>query len=239
MQIQTAAIVVGSETPEGDGLTGAMRCVLKLPDDSLRAAILKRLPLPGVIAEAFCALLLRGWGLKVPEPFLVQEAGLVSFASADAAYPSLKQRFGIGALPDGDLKSQMIALACNIVVNLAQTPLALVADEAIDNRDRNLGNVLWDGTEAAWIDHERTLGLIPDDADQNKLATMACAVGAHEAMSTSALATWFALPRDRVVEAGAVINAPAHAAFVADRMASLGNRILNRFPAPNDLLSKS
>jgi hypothetical protein len=93
--IRTAQVLPGTEIPAGDGLTGALRCTLILPDGTQRAAILKRAPLGEVAAEAFAALLLRAWGLPVPEPFIVDEPEAPAFASADAGYPNLKQRLGL------------------------------------------------------------------------------------------------------------------------------------------------
>lgn len=46
MEIQIATIVKGSESPAGDGMFGALRCILTLPDRTKRSAIIKRGP-PG------------------------------------------------------------------------------------------------------------------------------------------------------------------------------------------------
>lgn len=168
--VLSANLVRGSETPAGDGLSGAVRCVIALPDGTHRAAVLKRLPLAGVEAEIFCALLLRGWGLAVPEPFIVHEGlGQVAFASADDGYPSLKQRIGAQGIAPGPAQEALLRIAYELVSKFKSTPLALTADEAIDNRDRNIGNVLWDGSRETWIDHELAVGLgshLPDGTCQ-------------------------------------------------------------------------
>ena len=147
MKLEVATLVAGSESPAGDGISGALRCVLKLPDKTRRAAVLKRVAMEEVLAEAFSALLLRAWQLPVPEPFLVDEAGTISFASSDVGYPNLKQSLGVTGLPAGPVRDAVVALAKSIATSLPTSPLAAACDEAIDNRDRNLGNILWDGRD--------------------------------------------------------------------------------------------
>lgn len=227
--------------------------MIRLPDGSHLSAVLKRIPLPSVLAEAFSALLLRAWGLNVPEPFLIQESDQVlSFASADAAYPSLKQRFRVDELPKGPVKDQLIKFVCTMVATLPQTPLALMADEAIDNRDRNLGNILWDGKEETWIDHELALGLAHHHPDANKLALMTSSANNVDAIKASAVTSWMAADRSKIdvvhdvvggtVGALAIANPgpllPDFGLFVSQRLATLGNRILSRFPNQNDLFSQ-
>lgn len=238
MKIETATVIRGSETPVGEGNNQAQRCILRLSNGTQRAAVLKRLPQQCVIAEAFSALLLRAWGLTVPDPFLVNgEQNEIYFASADTGYPNLKQRLHIGEQPDGLLKESLTNAAYHIVAGLAQTPLAIAADEAIDNRDRNLGNVLWDGADEAWIDHELVLGLAAHLPDQNKLTIMVDAQDNQNDIRQSSIAAWIAMNREFPNDAAVATNAPHLADMVAARLAVLGNRILGRFPAPNDLLS--
>ncbi len=238
MKLETARLVRGSETPAGDGLSGALRCVLSLPDGTKRAAILKRMERQRVMAEAFCSLLLRGWGLNVPDPYLVDEGETIAFASADATYPSLKQRLGITGLPEGPALNAVVQVAMGIVSQLEQTPLALMADEAIDNRDRNLGNILWDGQNVSWIDHELALGLAEHQNDINKLAAMVSATPQASSVKTSALAAWMAANREVPGSASQhCAGTDGFASLVATRLNGLGTRILARFPAPQDLLS--
>ena len=88
-------MIAGTETPSGDGLSGALRCTIVLPDGTRRAAILKRGPVSEIAAEAFAALVLRALGLPAPEPFFVNEKTGPSFASSDVGYPNLKQRLSL------------------------------------------------------------------------------------------------------------------------------------------------
>lgn len=253
INLKCATLVPGTESPVGDGYTGALRCVIQLQDGSQQSAVLKRIPFHGVLAEAFSALLLRAWGLTVPEPFLIRESERqLSFASADATYPSLKQRFGIDQLPDGPIKNALIDSVCTMVAALPQTPLAMMADEAIDNRDRNLGNILWDGKEETWIDHELALGLAQHHPDANKLALMVSSANNLDAIKASAIASWMAADKFKVTEVSNVVAAtagalelnpatppmPDFALLVSQRLASLGNRILSRFPSQQDLFSQ-
>lgn len=243
MKIEAAQVVQGTLSSAGDGITGAQRCVLALADGSRRAAIVKFDPIEMVTAECFCSLLLRSWGLDVPDSYVVEVDGKVGFASADAGYPSLKQRLGISAaLPEPALIAA-IDLACAIAAEFKSTPLALVADEAIDNRDRNLGNILWDGEQETWIDHAYALGNGTHMEDVNQLAVLAHTAGAHDRVSKSALAQALAIDRSilqEVQDATILATGACGAAeFVADRLPSLSMKLLARFPAPNDLLSST
>ncbi|EQD46718.1 hypothetical protein B1A_14499 [mine drainage metagenome] len=171
MAIQTVAIVPGTEIPIGEGINRPFRCIVRFPDQSIRAAVVKVLEAQSVAAEAFCACLLRGWGLSVPEPAIVGGPPL-AFASVDIGYPNLKQRIGWTEGMPPVLQQRLIAEGARIVAGLPDTPRALAADEAIDNRDRHLGNILWDGFNVSWIDHDRALGVVPA-ADANRLAQFA------------------------------------------------------------------
>lgn len=242
MQLKVAKILGGTETPAGDGITGAQRCVLVLDDGSKKAAVVKRGPIGQIAAEAFSALLLRQWGLTVPEPFLVEENGQLSFASADNGYPNLKQSLGLDGLPEGPARNAAIQVAMAIACGLPSTSLATACDEAIDNRDRNLGNILWDGTTEAWIDHAFALGEGSSLKDDNKLCVMAIASGEQERLQRAAIAQALLLDRDKpkVVESllsSTPIAQHNLASYVADRLTSLGNRLVARFPSSADLLS--
>lgn len=242
MKVEVATIVSGSETPVGDGTTGALRCVLVLLDRSRRSAVLKRGPIGQVAAEAFSALLLRGWGLSVPEPFLVNDAGTLAFASADTGYPNLKHHLGLDALPAGPVRDAAIRTACNLVCGFPSTPLAAACDEAIDNRDRNLGNILWDGKTESWIDHAFALGEGSHMLDRNKLCDMAHQAGHEDRISRGAVAQALLLDRSMPTAVEGVVSVSpigpsSFATAVSARITTLAARLLARFPSPADLLS--
>lgn len=242
MQIKIAKILGGTELPAGDGVTGAQRCVLLLEDGSKKAAVVKRGPIGQIAAEAFSALLLRQWGLTVPEPFLIDESGNLAFAGADNGYPNLKQSLGLEGLPDGPARNAALQVAMAIACGLPSASLATACDEAIDNRDRNLGNILWDGTAEAWIDHAFALGEGRTLKDQNKLCVMAIAIGDEERLQRACIAQALLLERDKpkAVEtalSGLPIAPQNLVAYVADRLSTIGNRLVARFPSSADLLS--
>lgn len=243
MHLSLAELVAGTETPAGDGVTGAMRCTIRLRGGAQRAAVLKRGPLDEIAAEAFAAVLLRAWSLPVPDPYLIVEGAGISFASADVGFPNFKQALGLQALPHGPARDAAVAAAAALVVTLPTAPLAAACDEAIDNRDRNLGNVLWDGQQEAWIDHALSLGRAGAHPDANKLCLMA--IGAPEPSRFVRAAVAQGLILDRAAPAAvdevlATSPAGAHgyARLVAGRLAALGNRLVARFPTPSDLLSE-
>lgn len=190
-------------------------------------------------------MLLRSWGLAVPDPYLIPDAGTLAFASGDDGYPSLKQRLQFSVTLPPLVQQALFHAASLLSAGFDQTPLALTCDEAIDNRDRNIGNILWDGKAVAWIDHELTLGLGQHMADTNKLANMATAAQKHEAIQQSAVASWMTLSRTAPQQASVFFDSdPIHfkitmefAELVTQRLNGLGSRIVSRFPQPNDLLS--
>jgi hypothetical protein len=242
MTLKWATVVPGSEVSASAGTTGAIRCVLSIPGESLTRAVLKRGHESHTMAEAFCALLLRGWGLPVPRPFLVQEGPLISFASADDGYPNLNQRLGVDALPkESSQHAQAVKIAAQLACSLPTAALAATADEAIQNRDRNLGNILWNGTDEAWIDHAFALGNGAHLPDANKLCDMAVFTGQAEALEATAIAHWTALDRAEPLAAArsleSIADCTSSAAFVAARLNQLGMLLLARFPSPRDLLS--
>lgn len=242
LSLPTVEVISGTESLIGEGKSGALRCLVRYADNSTRAAVVKRLPPANVAAEAFCALLLRGWGLNVPEPALVTGPP-VAFACIEMSYPNLKQKIGWSDSYPDTYKELMIQFGSKLVASFSQTPLALAADEAIENRDRHLGNILWDGNEAAWIDHDQALRVwtFPLD-DRNKLADIAVLSGDHLKVQRSAIALSFTLGQqaidDAMIHCSHVAEAPQFASQVAGRLAHLAGVVLAQFPQPRDLLTQ-
>ncbi len=236
MQLRTGQIIPGAETPVGEGINRPVRTTIRV-DEGIHAAVIKRIPQSAVLVECFCALLLRGWGLPVPEPILVTEGDNLVFASIDAGYPNLKQRLGWrDNLPEAQAE-QLRRIGAAIICAWQDAPKALMADEAIANADRNLGNFLWDGGEHAYIDHERSMGLIPHTT--NLMAVFAALAGKTVDMETGAVAA--ALSADRGMPASIEnpegIDFSPLVAYVETRLPTLATRVLTRFPKPHDLLT--
>lgn len=241
MELPVVDLVAGTETPVGTGVTGAQRALVRFPDGQVRAAIVKRMEVRAIAAECFCSLMLRRWGLNVPEPAIVGSPP-VAFACIDVNYPNLLQRVGWSTALPPQVRAVLERSAARLVASFAQTPLALAADEAIKNLDRNLGNILWNGSEVAWIDHERAVGACREPmADANKLATLAVMSGEHERIAAAAVAASFTLSPTAVDEAERVcsvhMDAAGFSSVVSEKLRHLANAVLARFPQPSDLLA--
>jgi hypothetical protein len=147
-------------------------------------------------------------------------------------------------LPDGPGKDAAVRIAMQLACGLPTAPLAAACDEAIDNRDRNLGNILWDGRDEAWIDHAMALGQGGAFPDRNLLCHLAMVIGQEERFCRATVAHSFALERTTASSGdAALLTSPLGVTnlgpFVAARLATIGNRLLARFPIPPDLLSNA
>lgn len=239
MKLKTATLIVkGAKI--GNGITEPCRAVVRTNGADI-AVILKELSPPAIAAECFAALLLREWGLNVPEPVLVEMNGILAFGSVEMIYPSLKQKFQLDLIPDA-LKQQIIAHMANIITQWTQTPLAIAIDEVIGNKDRNIGNILWDGGEPYFIDHERCFDLV-DQSDQNKLASLATlgtidASSVKQAAVTAAQTLTQGVMQEALV-ATAHLDTVRYSDYIKTRMPHLVMMVLNRFPQPQDLLSET
>ena len=238
MSISIVTLVSGTEQSVGDGITAPVRCLVRYPDQSLRPAIFKRLEPEGVAAEVFCALLLRGWGLLVPDPAIVL-GDSIGFASIDVGYPSLKQKIGWSSTLPPQVRLILEHSGAKLVAGFADTPKAISVDEAIDNRDRNLGNLLWDGSTVTWIDHERCFGR-ENLPDINKLVGLVLASGLdHSEIQRAAIGIALTLGRQVIKDAEAACGTLSVANFateVSSRLGPLATKVLQRFPQPQDLL---
>lgn len=242
MELPVVELIAGTETAVGTGLTGAQRALIRFPDGSTHAAIIKRMDSRAIAAECFCSLLLRRWGLNVPQPAIVGNPPM-AFACIDVSYPNLLQRVGWSVSLPPQVRAVLEHAAARLVASFSQTPLALAADEAIQNLDRNLGNILWNGNEVAWIDHERAVGASRESmADVNKLANLAVLSGEEARISAAAVTASFTLAREAVDEAERIcsthVDTNGFSVIVSARLIHLANAVLARFPRPNDLLKE-
>lgn len=234
--IRIGQLIPGSEQKVGEGVTAPVRAHI-IVDGRTEITVLKRLSQDGILAEAFCAVLLRAWNLPVPEPLLVKTPDGLAFASLDAGYPNLKKRLGWrDGMPDAE-RNALVLAGATIVSNWADAGLALAADEAIANADRNLGNILWDGIDHAYIDHERTLGRVPHQ--HNLMAEFARMANMSEAVEKSAVAAALAMSATLPsgIETLGGFDASGYAELVCGRVTGLAGAVLKRFPKPTDLLT--
>lgn len=236
MKIRMAELITGSEQAVGEGLTAPIRAVLKI-DGQMVCGVVKSIPVEKITAECLCAILLRSWGAPVPEPVIVVGQP-IRFASIDIGYPNLKQHLGFVEQLSEDQQKVLIRFGCDLLSQQESTPLMIAADEAIGNRDRNLGNILWDGSQIAYIDHERALGLEPMDADLNKLAMLVSEANNLNSIQASAVAISLTLSIDVMKEIeSSVIDVSIHSTYLSNRITKLASKVLNRFPEPQDLLT--
>ena len=239
-RVLEAKLIHGTETPVGEGNNSPARCVVELTDGSFGVAILKRIPLQSVVIEVFCALVLRRWGLHVPQPLIVQEEnGAISFASLDGGFPNLKQHLDFDDELPADVRHELRLRAAELVSKFNQTPLAIAADEAIQNRDRHLANILWDGAEVSWIDHEGALGNC-DEEDQNRLVSLVCLLGSYEKVRVGAISAAENLQQAPKIEKPSILTAELPGGIdllevLSTGLTALSQRVILRFPQPHDL----
>lgn len=236
-KIKSGKLIKGTEIPVGDGINKPFRALVRIGNDAPIAAIVKRMPRESVIAECFAAILLQEWQVPSPNPILIIDDDQVLFGSEEL-YPSLKKRMDLSENHAEPHRSELIKEAARIVCSFSETPRALAADEAIDNRDRNFGNILWDGGKPSFIDHERAFGL-STDADNNKLAQMAIVAGEEEKFSRAALAAALTISMPSIASYHDDLNldAKSFCDYVSNRLPSLASKVVSRFPQPNDLFS--
>ena len=241
MAIPEVTVISGTESPVGDGVTKPNRCLVRMPDGSVRKAIVKELSTKALAAEIFCAHLLRGWGLSTPEVATVK-GSKSALASLDIGYPSLKQQLNFQQSLPGTIKKLLEKKGAVLVASFPETPRAIAVDEAIANRDRNFGNILWDGANVAWIDHDRALDLT-NDLDLNRLANFVLISGAdHGKIAASAAACAMQLYASSVADAAKQCSSLGVSEFglqVSGRLGRLAQKVLERFPVPDDLLKTS
>lgn len=241
MQIERATLIPGTEQSLGEGNSKPFRAQVRLSTGGITTVICKRLEQHKIAAECFAALVLRGWGITTPAPCLVLAGNEVLYGSQDAAYPNLKQRLGWSDHLPEQYKEKLIAAAATLLASWPQTGAVIAADEAILNVDRHIGQVLWDGGEPVWVDHDQSLGVADSNLpDMNKLAWLLGYFGLHSQVQTSAVSHALMLPGNELLEAAesaAEAGAYQFAEFVANRLPALASRVVARFPQPNDLFA--
>lgn len=164
-------VILPDSAPVGMGVNSARRGIVDLGTEQADV-IYKKLPEPELAAELFCAVLARTLNLPAPEPFLLFDPtdGQYAFGSADLEYPNSFRKFNIvpGVGPNAAVAEFLEALT-----GWDRAKDVTAFDEWINNRDRNLGNILFAGPgDFAIIDHGKALNVDPDYIDQNLLCSM-------------------------------------------------------------------
>jgi hypothetical protein len=239
MQIECATLISGTEQSLDEGNSKPFRAQVRLSTGVIVTVICKRIEPHKIAAECFAALVLRGWGIATPLPCIVHAGSEVLYGSQDAAYPNLKQRLGWSDHLPNQYKEMLIVSAAKLLASWPQTGGVIAADEAIHNVDRHIGQVLWDGGEPVWVDHDQSLG-VADLPDANKLASLLGACGLHNQAQTSAVSHALTLSDNGLLEAAesaAGAGAYQFAEYVTNRLPALASRVIARFPQPNDLFA--
>jgi len=124
--------------------------------ENITVAFVKKIPFRELYIESLCALLGKNIGLPIPQPYIVkvthecfseipERQFCLAFGSEDAGYPSFR-RYAQSEEAFEKLKE------------FSKTTDIGIFDEWIANYDRNLGNILYDGTDTfSFIDHEHAL----------------------------------------------------------------------------------
>lgn len=158
MAIRLGTLLPGS-IPVGIGVNKARRGFAWMHDSSQQCVIVKSVAPANLAAEIFCAALGRAADLPIPEPIVVRDPGKNSllFGSIFHDYPNLHQAFRIDVESDASVQ---IALVIARVIQWTRVGDIMGFDEWINNVDRNLQNILWDGfDDFLLIDHGLSLGL--------------------------------------------------------------------------------
>ena len=141
--------------PIGIGISGAQRGIVRLSAGDDITAIVKPGTLGQIAAELYIASLAKELGLEVPEPILVLDpnGNRLLAGSVDVALPNLCVAF---PTLDPNNVADLRQLA-TIVSNWPEHLNVAAFDEWIANLDRNLNNLLWNGSSFILIDHSMSL----------------------------------------------------------------------------------
>lgn len=245
MHIECTTLLTGTEQSIGEGRNHPFRAqVRSLAGNGIFSAICKRLSPQKIAAECFAALILHGWGISTAAPCLVISDNGLFYGSRESSYPNLKQQLSWdNALPD-EVKRKLIACAALLIASWAQTSTVIAADEAIANLDRHIGQILWDGGEPVWIDHDQSLGLADAHLpDRNLLAGLLVKCELHGPIQNQAISQSRRIsghdcqPAQRALDRAIsgipiAFSYPDFADFVSLRLPALAARVLARFPNP-------
>lgn len=236
MMVQRGYLLPGS-VPLSRKTHNAVRAGTAWVDGSEIEVVAKALPEAEIDIEVFCAVLAVLWELPALSPLvLTDESGALYFACSRSDKSNIMQVFDLEKVPEEQWFSALRPLA-----NWKAAPKVCAFDEAIDNVDRNLGNILWtDENDFLLIDHGLALGnkISPSDTE-NKLLTLVRCLHTGNDLATQklkkdTLTAAKQLDEDRLDDAkNSLTSEPDtadHVAFVRVRLQSLADLIKSRFP---------
>lgn len=215
--------------PLGVGTTGAVRGLVRVGEKDY-PCIAKPCNPQELAAECFCALMAREVALRAPEPILVHHNGEIWFGSIDLTFPNLVAYWKINlAAPD----ALLVQLAAEDLAQWAGCGRLLAFDVLIDNADRNLGNLLFDGQDYAVIDHARSLGLWPSNQVLVKLLSLTLEPLQTANLNAAATAAALTFDQNAPIFCGSVLQSASHIAafesaflaYVKPRLQSLATTV--------------
>lgn len=158
--------------PAGNGIYGAQTVKIAFHDSRFEvSAYAKRLADLDFLVELMAALMGIEMGLPIPEPVAaVGEDNQVWFASVDMKFPDLSRFLFVhnNQIPNTPQNSEIFRR----LANWPAIQHAIGFDEWIANNDRNIGNILFDGSDRFYlIDHNLAMrpSFAPDAAIENAL----------------------------------------------------------------------
>jgi len=164
-------------TPIDDqNINQVWKAQVRTDEGEVVVAYIKRVEEEELVKEAVCALIARAVGLPCPRPMYVlcpagtlMDTQVIAFGSEDAEARSLRRRIGSGA-PETVLK---------ILTQWVKVNDVAAFDEWIANGDRNVGNILFDGSKFTLIDHGQAFD---SGTPANQVADVVKALGADVAL---------------------------------------------------------
>jgi len=197
-----------------------------------------------IYVECVCAIIGRALGLPIPKPLLVKipheslpkeiPSGEVAlgFGSQDAAYPSFRRFF-----------NQDSQEAVDKLIKFSKSVDVAAFDEWIGNWDRNIGNILYDGSnEYSFIDHENAIdsSLTTDEpAKRNQvLETMACLLSEFEKYKANREIQTTITPQYNDIEFALISDKSYASLYLSDKeIVDVVNFLEQRMLKINDLIT--
>lgn len=176
--VELVTMLPGAQKVDDQNLNPTWKSHVINADQTSSVAFVKFIEPRKIFVECFCALIGRKLGLPIPKPMVVNVTHdalsctvpsgqqVVAFGSEDAAHPSFRRR-----IAQDEPEAMKLIRAYSKILDIS------LFDEWIANRDRNVGNILFDGKSVFhFIDHELALpaGFTKDFKASNNQLMSAC-----------------------------------------------------------------